>query len=192
MRGKAASATLSDRGTGITPAGAGKRSDPTAGSSEQGDHPRRCGEKSGFCAWVCGNVGSPPQVRGKVFRGGVAIQTAGITPAGAGKSRGKAPVLTPHEDHPRRCGEKCLALMLPYRGLGSPPQVRGKALPLLRILQPAGITPAGAGKRRSGRQPAPAPTDHPRRCGEKARSVSGTAMKRGSPPQVRGKEVKTT
>ena len=53
--------------------------------------------------------GSPPQVRGKRLVAAVHRTTAGITPAGAGKT---ATVNIPtklSEDHPRRCGENVTA-----------------------------------------------------------------------------------
>ena len=49
------------------------------------------------------------------------------------------------------------------------------------------ITPAWAGKRRSGFVLAPAPTDHPRVGGEKPEWTSLEEIERGSPPRGRGK-----
>ncbi len=94
----------------------------------------------------------------------------GITPAGAGKTLFVASFVEPEQ--------------------GSPPQVRGKhAVRVARAFQ-AGITPAGAGKtdkRRSVQLPA---EDHPRRCGENCKPSSQRPTKPGSPPQVRGKQLK--
>ena len=70
----------------ITPAGAGKTTNPQIQKINAQDHPRRCGENSvALWAWR-GSVGSPPQVRGKPDDRTVIIGTNGITPAGAGKT----------------------------------------------------------------------------------------------------------
>ena len=50
-------------------------------------------------------VGSPPQVRGKHYTNGVDVALAGITPAGAGKTRIEITNPEGAQDHPRRCGE---------------------------------------------------------------------------------------
>ena len=89
----------------ITPAGAGKTlcsQTPTVGNT---DHPRRCGENivcKGFCKH---GIGSPPQVRGKPAGGVASVATAGITPAGAGKTDTPTTLTAKAKDHPRRCGE---------------------------------------------------------------------------------------
>ena len=88
------------------------------------------------------------------------------------------------------------------------PHVRGKAQRRLHQLHQLGITPACAGKSRSGHSHGRTTWDHPRVCGEKARWLPGAgALRRitpacagkstlssmyclitlGSPPRVRGK-----
>ena len=92
-----------------------------------------------------------------------------------------------NRDHPRVGGEK-----LPCSGryavlLGSPPRRRGKAKRQTRLLLPAGITPAWAGKRRQW-EPCPSPErDHPRVGGEKMLDASRALSWVGSPPRRRGK-----
>ena len=51
----------------------------------------------------------------------------------------------------------------------------------------AGITPAGAGKSPRDIVIESGGGDHPRRCGEKLKLRQSKTIKRGSPPQVRGK-----
>ena len=51
------------------------------------------------------------------------------------------------------------------------------------------ITPAGAGKTPCGSSERHAVEDHPRRCGENRPSRIPPVITRGSPPQVRGKQV---
>ena len=111
----------------VSPAYAGKRRTLTAALRSRRDHPRVCGEKcmSAIALWYA--VGSPPRMRGKVFRCCVSGRITG--------------------DHPRVCGEKYR--MKPNRicGAGSPPRMRGKAS-FSRHSRPGdGITPAYAGKR---------------------------------------------
>ena len=69
--------------------------------------------------------------------------------------------------------------------------MRGKPVAKQLWHRRVGITPAGAGKT------LPRPTssatfwDHPRRCGENCLKKSESRKKTGSPPQVRGKQVRT-
>ena len=53
---------------------------------KQKDHPRRCGENGEFIPYADGVVGSPPQVRGKLYCFACGAGGDGITPAGAGKT----------------------------------------------------------------------------------------------------------
>ena len=66
--------------------------------------------------------------------------------------RGKATwfrlALGDNEDHPRLCGEKTETTLSAQTALGSPPPMRGKGHLQLMNPQPAGITPAYAGKSR--------------------------------------------
>ena len=71
---------------------------------------------------------------------------------------------------------------------GSPPQVRGKRYGTRTLSNAGGITPAGAGKTRIGGGVCPNAEDHPRRCGENIRSLKASGKRKGSPPQVRGKQ----
>ena len=65
--------------------------------------------------------------------------------------------------------------------------MRGKALHILLHRRTLRITPAHAGKRRSGRNAVDASKDHPRTCGEKCRRPDIQAPVLGSPPHMRGK-----
>ena len=146
MRGKAQDLFHVDPVRGITPAYAGKSSGPMQKFGMSGDHPRVCGEKQRTLAVQDEPQGSPPRVRGKVWRSPAAPGTQGITPACAGKRRPVPSPRSTRQDHPRVCGEK------PPKGcglnliLGSPPRVRGKAAAARAGLVAVGITPACAGK----------------------------------------------
>ena len=52
-----------------------------------GDHPRVCGEKTGFVTHIPNKLGSPPRMRGKATDVDNYVRKLRITPAYAGKSR---------------------------------------------------------------------------------------------------------
>ena len=151
---------------GITPAGAGKTNSVFRCKFGCRDHPRRCGENPIPEVACCKPQGSPPQVRGKhVLHIACSVQTR-ITPAGAGKTSTVCGTGSPASDHPRRCGENLLVLLLMMVLPGSPPQVRGKHAAAIRPTVLPGITPAGAGKTSGVAGRSDGSEDHPRRCGE--------------------------
>ena len=131
---------------GITPAGAGKTKSTATCDCIREDHPRRCGENRHGDTARHGNVGSPPQVRGKQRRHNKCRTEKGITPAGAGKTAYMSAPLIFSGDHPRRCGENGTFWSTAQDETGSPPQVRGKLLQALFLACATRITPAGAGK----------------------------------------------
>ena len=127
MRGKvhAIFAILSP--TGITPAYAGKSMRYACAGASGQDHPRLCGEKSQKSDGLRNNRGSPPPMRGKVFKIKISNHSFGITPAYAGKREAEKECSYLRWDHPRLCGEKAdlKSVILPFKG--SPPPMRGKA-----------------------------------------------------------------
>ena len=66
--------------------------------------------------------------------------------------------------------------------------MRGKVKEWDTESQVLGITPAYAGKRRSGQVHQFLHWDHPRLCGEKGIGVGMLDNTKGSPPPMRGKE----
>ena len=146
MRGKPISGLTGVTANRITPAGAGKTSLHVYAHGFYWDHPRRCGENTKTAATDFTCLGSPPQVRGKLFNKIREAMPPGITPAGAGKTEEWKSKYEKEQDHPRRCGENCKGPCLQTAMMGSPPQVRGK--PMQNTLRNAAIriTPAGAGK----------------------------------------------
>ena len=151
-----------------------------------------CGEK--FCAIrpQVVQAGSPPRVRGKVNRSAKLLAADGITPACAGKRTRHAVKRHWSRDHPRVCGEKRKRHEPQQRTAGSPPRVRGKvSVDEVNVFH-GGITPACAGKRRGALCTHSCAQDHPRVCGEKARTLIEQNEPQGSPPRVRGKERAST
>ena len=65
--------------------------------------------------------------------------------------------------------------------------MRGKGIADDEARAAVGITPACAGKSEKKVPFLPPHQDHPRVCGEKARSICRPLCKMGSPPRMRGK-----
>ena len=167
MRGKGSYSHRFWKRHRITPAYAGKRNLKPSSAKICGDHPRVCGEKRPQRNGNFSACGSPPRMRGKV----------GILDAQDRRSG----------DHPRVCGEKGLVCGARLVGVGSPPRMRGK----VGSLHVGGIweriTPAYAGKSRSGFCGCGSGRDHPRVCGEKPFPLPSRRPLLGSPPRMRGK-----
>ena len=86
VRGKVPYVSMAALAQGITPAYAGKRASQLCAGLAPRDHPRVCGEKSGFCQRSILHLGSPPRMRGKVIPDLLSRELQWITPAYAGKS----------------------------------------------------------------------------------------------------------
>ncbi len=95
-------------------------------------------------------------------------------------------------DHPRICGEKESKLQEIEDISGSPPHMRGKVATGRQTVCRCGITPAYAGKRGLRKRGSRNPADHPRICGEKWDKLPSETKQKGSPPHMRGKDVKLT
>ena len=147
-----------------------------------------CGEKRKDRLDYYVPQGSPPRVRGKVNRSAKLLAADGITPACAGKRTRHAVKRHWSRDHPRVCGEKRKRHEPQQRTAGSPPRVRGKGTSAKDMPCAVGITPACAGKRGGRTVSFFLIRDHPRVCGEKARTLIAWEEPQGSPPRVRGKE----
>ena len=171
VRGKVPRPPSVTRKFGITPACAGKRLPQQRTSGGSRDHPRVCGEKSPYTGSSDIVWGSPPRVRGKVFREHGNRPGPGITPACAGKRNSMRHASPLRSDHPRVCGEKDRRRTFLNLDEGSPPRVRGKVMIPNNKNPFIGITPACAGKSRSSRSRRPPPRDHPRVCGEKTKKI---------------------
>ena len=133
---------------------------------------------------------SPPRMRGKGLCKDFHLCDVGITPACAGKSEKQVPFLPPYQDHPRVCGEKSQPAVRRSCAKGSPPRVRGKGHSEPGGAGGGGITPAYAGKSMGALIADAAERDHPRMCGEKTSASSLFNTAAGSPPRVRGKELR--
>ena len=86
MRGKLCNLKVIDCSPRITPADAGKTEPLEVQHSVPPDHPRGCGENTGFKHQRFTPQGSPPRMRGKLFLDFRRNLDSGITPADAGKT----------------------------------------------------------------------------------------------------------
>ena len=171
------------------------------------DHPRRCGAYRNLSSNQHNRPGSPPQVRGIRSVYARRIRLFGITPAGAGHTYSRRPLIAFLWDHPRRCGayyhyrrqqnqylrdhpRRCGAYSTVAKwqnhSMGSPPQVRGIPVSIGIVSFVSGITPAGAGHTIPQNLLDVRRWDHPRRCGAYCNLRVKKCLEPGSPPQVRG------
>ena len=111
--------------------------------------------------------GSPPRMRGKEIWNEWFRDQNRITPAYAGKSALVGSAGRQAWDHPRVCGEKRVLAVWLVPLKGSPPRMRGKALPGNQQPGRGRITPAYAGKSPLALRSFRDSGDHPRVCGEK-------------------------
>ena len=146
-----------------------------------------CGEKPFLFYGGSSDSGSSPRVRGKVFGRVRCYRAVGITPACAGKRRRPPDTSPARWDHPRVCGEKHAVPVSLMWSAGSPPRVRGKGLLEVFVPEPLRITPAYAGKSAAQSLDRLCAGDHPRVCGEKARTLIVQDEPQGLPPRMRGK-----
>ena len=146
MRGKHTGRKSADAALRITPAHAGKTGRAAPISAITADHPRTCGEN-----WLCSvrrqsKIGSPPHMRGKLSQPQVVRSMRRITPAHAGKTKGRFHGENVMPDHPRTCGENFQIPNNIAEGIGSPPHMRGKLKFTPDGAEVVRITPAHAGK----------------------------------------------
>ena len=149
-----------------------------------------CGEQHHLSKIICPLPGSPPRVRGTAHIFVCPVYNGRITPACAGNSPGDTLIIDSDQDHPRVCGEQRYSLCQLRASAGSPPRVRGTAGRNPTWWAAAGITPACAGNSPPGRRCQAACWDHPRVCGEQSKMITVGFRPCGSPPRVRGTEVK--
>ena len=150
LRGKPAPARRKHQGRRITPAPAGKTLQGSAHGNRLSDHPRTCGENFDHCTPAGSSPGSPPHLRGKPFDMNRKSGQHRITSAPAGKTASAARCSASTQDHPRTCGENRRTLHTTLNQIGSPPHLRGKLLFYEAHSSSCRITPAPAGKTRSG------------------------------------------
>ena len=130
---------------GITPACAGNTFDVLPGRSPGLDHPRMRGEHMQVSPVRMCHHGSPPHARGTLDAVPAALAPLRITPACAGNTAARCPVVRHRADHPRMRGEHSRSPTADHRLRGSPPHARGTPPHPRLLVALRGITPACAG-----------------------------------------------
>ena len=146
MRGKHTDAMALNIHDRITPAHAGKTQHCLICPFVSWDHPRACGENLSALFLMTACTGSPPRMRGKLYRAAGIAEKYRITPAHAGKTLRRTVRRPFAKDHPRACGENFNTLRKTVTDVGSPPRMRGKLSFESALSEIVGITPAHAGK----------------------------------------------
>ena len=153
--------------TRFIPAGAGNASHLKKESMIWPVHPRRRGERGVTRHSTENTPGSSPQARGTPLQDDSDVVVRRFIPAGAGNALPSRPTRWPRSVHPRRRGERGLALSDQGKTYGSSPQARGTPRRLERARRALRFIPAGAGNAVVGPAGSGKTTVHPRRRGER-------------------------
>ncbi len=125
VRGTAACGPDESGALRIIPACAGNGPPECKDSRLVADHPRVCGERTGWMISTLVESGSSPRVRGTVGEGNPAHTSNRIIPACAGNGNRWRTSGNPGADHPRVCGERGGQHLSHADRGGSSPRVRG-------------------------------------------------------------------
>ena len=145
VRGTLCAAMISSCITGIIPACAGNTQITLLPGRSPRDHPRVCGEHWAVFRAIMRLAGSSPRVRGTLAFVPLAVFHRGIIPACAGNTRWCPGRSADDGDHPRVCGEHCMAVASLVDVSGSSPRVRGTLWRVVCYVRGRGIIPACAG-----------------------------------------------
>ena len=173
-------------GAGIIPACAGNTVRGHDLVVHHRDHPRVCGEHWAVFRAIMRLAGSSPRVRGTLAFVPLAVFHRGIIPACAGNTRWCPGRSADDGDHPRVCGEHCMAVASLVDVSGSSPRVRGTLWRVVCYVRGRGIIPACAGNTTECSREYRDTRDHPRVCGEHGHFSHMTCPSVGSSPRVRG------
>ena len=149
-------------------------------------HPRVCGERQTRCVRAVFSVGSSPRVRGTLYAHVAGLGNGRVIPACAGNALPTGRTILPGSGHPRVCGERSLRPAACPRPHGSSPRVRGTHIVTCRGPKGGRVIPACAGNASLMMLALILSAGHPRVCGERPISDTGSAGLRGSSPRVRG------
>ena len=187
VRGRRGDWVISERRTGLIPAGAGQTRNGAQSTSRFWAHPRRCGADQCAQKQILDGMGSSPQVRGRRQPGSEASPFSGLIPAGAGQTRTRHGERRRGRAHPRRCGADRTAPGRTPVPHGSSPQVRGRLHVERHVGARRGLIPAGAGQTPDNFTSGYGQRAHPRRCGADDWALPHDTVFPGSSPQVRGR-----
>ena len=152
--------------------------------------PACAGNSAGSTTGAVSTNGSSPRVRGTRPVGSAARGARRFIPACAGNSQNAAWIAVSPAVHPRVCGELSCRKAGHASAGGSSPRVRGT----LRLRLGGGglgrFIPACAGNSGRPTRGTPAPTVHPRVCGELGLAADAPQRADRSSPRVRGTRTK--
>ena len=151
MRGARQRLSTDRKSKGIIPADAGSTDLGGIVQNAEQDHPRGCGEHSRACFFAALAWGSSPRMRGALVKVLLGVVGGGIIPADAGSTCLAGWRSPGWRDHPRGCGEHCIALHPTSIGSGSSPRMRGARRQSYSVGTGKGIIPADAGSTCSAR-----------------------------------------
>ena len=134
-------------------------------------------------------MGSSPRGRGKLIHTSRSRGQAGLIPARAGKTPGRASPRHAQPAHPRAGGENAPQRPSDNGPQGSSPRGRGKLREESERRVGRRLIPARAGKTSRGRSHARPQRAHPRAGGENPFSPLRTTRPCGSSPRGRGKRL---
>ena len=150
-------------------------------------HPRVGGENGTCSGSRPGVPGSSPRGRGKHALAVARLDSAGLIPAWAGKTRpGRRPPGLSRA-HPRVGGENVIGTFVAGFKTGSSPRGRGKREGARLRPGSRRLIPAWAGKTARPRPPTSQARAHPRVGGENLIGVAADLSAQGSSPRGRGK-----
>jgi len=149
-------------------------------------HPRVCGERAISVDRSARFSGSSPRVRGTHCRLDHRNQRGRFIPACAGNAESGGADHQATEVHPRVCGERLCAVVLPFVQIGSSPRVRGTRIRSCRRSFHPRFIPACAGNADHPAVTQFGPAVHPRVCGERTSTSTSAQSFSGSSPRVRG------
>ena len=187
MRGKRGWQHPARGHVGLIPAHAGKTRVAAPSAWPRRAHPRSCGENVPEVPHALEDEGSSPLMRGKRSILFEDVETPGLIPAHAGKTRPMPSGTRAPRAHPRSCGENALARTWAASVGGSSPLMRGKPGFRSAFRSRPGLIPAHAGKTTSSSSAFSLTRAHPRSRGENTASFFGSADTLGSSPLMRGK-----
>ena len=146
MRGKLLGQLANRIHRRIIPAHAGQTRRCVVTQDFSADHPRACGANSVGVGVAPVELGSSPRMRGKLPVIHRDETNDRIIPAHAGQTPSLEMPQYMTSDHPRACGANPTDSQPSSRLAGSSPRMRGKQLPIAKMLAHVRIIPAHAGQ----------------------------------------------
>ena len=191
VRGAPIGPVNADNTSGLIPARAGSTRLDHHQPARNGAHPRPCGEHRRAAAFLSGESGSSPPVRGAPAAPHRGRALPGLIPARAGSTLMRTCARTRSWAHPRPCGEHLPHFLKLPQWWGSSPPVRGARARTALQGRSVGLIPARAGSTTRPDRPRLSMRAHPRPCGEHFKLFRMVRRMSGSSPPVRGAHLLT-